>query len=336
MDMVKFLFDTADKKVLYALDCNARSPVSRIAKAARLSRDVVSYRLKRFDENKVILKYHAIIDLAKLGFAAHKLFIRFQNMGEQREQEFIAYVQKSPDVIYAASYDGRFDIVVSFWARTLEELAKASKELERRFGDRIADHQMVSIINGEYSTRGYLAGTKQQIRNSVFGSTPKPVALDELHTKILLILGQDARISAVEIANKLRCSADVVCQRIRKLEHAGVIQGYNLVPNEESYPYIHYKLLLSLHTMSRPEEKKLEEYCRLHQNIWYFCSTLGQWQFEIDLDVASSEEFRRLLRNIKLEFSTIIRDCSVLTVFKTHVYNFFPSIPLPKSHGEWL
>ena len=151
--------------------------------------------------------------------------------------------------------------------------------------------------------------------------------MDEINKKILLELGKDARTSSVDIANKLNLSADAIYNRIKKLEDSGVIQNYNIVPNEENYPFTHYKILMSLHNLNEEEERKLQEYCRTRQNIWYFCTILGPWNFEIDLDVESKEQFRSILRDIKINFSDIIKDYTVMTVFRTNKYNFCPSIP---------
>lgn len=319
--------DLRDKKILHELDFNSRQTISAIAKKLKLSRDIVNYRMKKFEEDKLLLKYYTIIDIAKLGYAAHKNFIRFQNMTEEKEKEFIEFVKNHPRIIYSASYDGAFDIVLSIRARTVEELSETLKDLDQRYGDYLAERRMATIVRGEYCVRDYLVGQKTITkRKYFFGSTSQPIKIDEINKKILLELGKNARASSVALANKLKLSADAIYQRIRKLEQAGIIQNYNIVPNEEIYPFHHYKILITLHNSDEEKEKKLQEYCRLQQNIWYFCTALGPWNFEIDLDVGTSQEFRKILREIKLNFSEMIKDYSVLTIYQTNKYNFYPSV----------
>ncbi|MBI2128983.1 Lrp/AsnC family transcriptional regulator [Candidatus Woesearchaeota archaeon] len=245
-----------------------------------------------------------------------------------KEQEFIRFVQENPNVIYSASYDGKFDIAVSIWAKNVEELAESLKEMEAKFEGYIAERQMATIIRGEYCVRDYLVNKKSHTkRKFFFGSTPFPFKIDVTDKKILLELGNDARVSSVDIANELNLSADAIYKRIKKLESTGIIQNYNIVPNEESYPYIHYKLLISLQNLNAEKERRLHEYCRMQSNIWYFCTTLGPWNFEIDLDVENQGEFRHLLREVKINFSDIIKDYTVMTAFRTNKYNFCPSLP---------
>ena len=316
-----------DKKILYELDFNSRNPVTVIAKKLKISRDVVTYRMKGFVEKGIIQKYHTIIDIAKLGYTAHKYFIRFQSITEEKEKEFIEYVKNHPDIIYSASYDGKFDSVISIWARSVENLSESLREISEKFGSFLGEGEIATIIKGEYSVRNYLIADKKYTKRYFFGSAPQPIKIDDTNKKILIELGKDARITSVEIAKKLDISADAVYQRIDKLEKSGIIQNYNIVPNEEKYPFIHYKLLVSLHNLNKNKKEQLEEYCRQHKNIWYFCTCLGPWNFEIDLDMETSEDFRNFLKELRLNFSGIIKDYTVLTAYKTHKYNFCPSMP---------
>jgi len=325
--MGKVKLDLTDRKILHQLDLNARAPVSIIARRLRLSREVVNYRINKLIENNIISKFHTIIDISKLGYSAHKVFIRFQNMTEEKERQFVEFVKNNENVVYSASYDGKFDIVVSIWAKNIEDLALRLKEIDSKFGNYIAEKQIATIVKGEYNVRNYLVDSKSVRRESFFGSVPQKIKLDDVNRKILFELSKNSRLTVVEISEKVRLSADAVAKRIKLLEKSGVIQGYNIVPNEENYSFIHYKILISLHNLNEERERKFVNYCKSNKNIWYFCSCLGNWNYEIDLDINNASAFREFLRELKINFSDIIKDYSVLTTFKTNKYNFCPSIP---------
>lgn len=324
---MKRKLDLIDRKILHALDCDARQPVSAIARRLRLSREIVSYRMQKFIQENLLLKYFTIIDIAKLGYAAHKQFLRFQNMTEKKELEFYNFVQQHPKLAYSANYEGRFDVVVSILARNVEELGLVIKEIDKNFGPYMAERQMATILRGEYSPRDYLVGNRVKIQqNHFFGSVPKNVIIDDIDKEILFEFSKNARASIMNIAERLKLSADAIYMRIKKLQQSGVLQNYNIVPNEENYPWLHYKILFALHHTDEKTERKLIAYCRSQKNIWYFCQVLGPWDFEIDLDVKDSAEFRSILRGIKLQFSEIIKEYTVMVVFRTNKYNFYPSL----------
>lgn len=320
--------DLTDRKILHELDFNSRQPISRMAKKLGLSREIVSYRMNKFLSEKLLIKYRTIMDISKLGYTAQENYIRFQNMPEEKEKEIIKYIKENPNIIHSFSCDGRFDIVVIIWAKNIKELNRTLKEIDLKFGGHIAERDTASVLQEEYCVRDYLIGKETSTKKRIsFRSMPQQTKIDDIDKKILVELGKDARIPSVEIANKIKLSADAVYKRIKKLESFGVVQNYDIVLNEEIFPYLHYKVLFSLSNFNDEKQKKLEQYCRKDKNIKYFCTILGPWNFEADINAESQAEFRNILRNIKLNFSDIIKDYIVLPVYKTNKYNFCPSIP---------
>jgi Lrp/AsnC family leucine-responsive transcriptional regulator len=59
-------------------------------------------------------------------------------------------------------------------------------------------------------------------------------ALDALDTKILAALAQDARTPMRELAQKIGLSAPSTTERVRRLETAGVIEGYTVRVNPDA------------------------------------------------------------------------------------------------------
>ena len=61
--------------------------------------------------------------------------------------------------------------------------------------------------------------------------------IDELNWKILKHLQNNARLSSAEIGRQVGMSSPAVSERIKKMEDAGIILGYNTVvsPFEAGY-----------------------------------------------------------------------------------------------------
>ena len=51
--------DNVDRRILYALDLDARQPISRLAKKLGISKDVANYRIKKMVDSKLI-KYRIL------------------------------------------------------------------------------------------------------------------------------------------------------------------------------------------------------------------------------------------------------------------------------------
>ena len=73
-------------------------------------------------------------------------------------------------------------------------------------------------------------------------------------------------------------------------------------------------------------QEMLVEYCRVNPNIVYVVEALGPWEFEIDMEVESAEQFREIMMDIKSKFQDIVKDYSALHIYQVHKYNFCPSI----------
>ena len=58
--MVKI--DLKDRKILYELDLNSRQSLTAIGKKVGLKKDVVSYRIKKLEDEGIIKNYYAFID----------------------------------------------------------------------------------------------------------------------------------------------------------------------------------------------------------------------------------------------------------------------------------
>jgi len=321
--------DLKDRKVLYELDRNCRQSNTEIARKVGLSKQVVGFRIQRLIENKVISSFYAVIDVSKLGFTINKNFLRLQNLTKEKENAFIEYAKKNPDVVWAASCDGRYDFIFSTWAKNPEYLNDVIKDLNAKFGQFIYERQIATIIRGQYFPRDYLISQKRErvSQEAFFGAVSQEEKLDETDWKILLQLGINARMSAVEISSKAKISPDAVIDRIKKLERSGVIKHYMIVPNEAVYPYLHYKVLISLRNNSDKIEKDFISYCQTNPNIVYVVKALGQWDFEVDIEVEDMEKLRAILMDLKSHFQNEIKDYSSLNIYQVQKYNFCPSIP---------
>lgn len=320
--------DVKDRKILYELDVNSRQTNSEIAKKVGLSKQVVGFRIKRLVKEKLILFFYSVIDISKLGFTVHKNFLRLQNLDRGKEKELIDFLVNHPNVVWVASCDGKFDLAFGTWAKDMAFLDKTIAELNKKFGECIAERQIATIIRGDYFVRDYLINREKPsaYRESFFGAVPSPVKMDKNDWKILVLLGKNSRITVVEISNEVKLSVDAIAERIKKLEKSGVIKHYNIVPNESKYPYLHYKVLIGFRNVSEDRERSLREYCRTNPNIVYIVKSLGPWEFEIDMEVENAEQFREIMMDIKTQFNDILKDYSALQIYQVHKYNFCPSI----------
>ncbi|MBI4399542.1 Lrp/AsnC family transcriptional regulator [Candidatus Micrarchaeota archaeon] len=318
--------DKYDYRISYELDVNARRPVSEIAKKVGLSKQTVLNRIKKLEHSGVIQKYLTILDTSKFGYTPYKIFIRLQNVNKKSEQEIVDYIREHRNVQWFATCDGSFDLMFNVLAKDALELNRILNQLKAQYGHYIAERDIVIMLFANFYFRDYLIGKEAtEVRKPMyFGAKPQQVKLDEINLKILKLLAQNARTQVVDIANRIKISPDAVRIRIKKLESAGIIQNYVLVLDNSVLGQLHYKVLLRLHTLTQKQEQRLDEFCRLHPNIYFSNKALGYVDFEVNLETRDVNEFRDFMGQLKESFSDVIRDYIILSITKVHKFDFYP------------
>ena len=116
--------DLKDKKILTLLDEDARLSNSQIAKRVQLSKPAIEYRLRRFEQNKVIFSYYTVIDFTRLGYSQYKIYFKFQNITLEDEKNINNYWKNNKNSVWVAQIRGRWDLAISILAKSNFEFAK--------------------------------------------------------------------------------------------------------------------------------------------------------------------------------------------------------------------
>lgn len=326
--------DKKDKIILYELDRNARQPLTKIAKKAKLSRESILYRLQKFKKSGLIRDYLTVIDMARLGFTHYKIFLKLHNITEEKENELISYLCDNPFVTWVSSCDGKYSLILAVKAKSIIELNSFMTQLRNKYWQFIMEQDTSTIVRGQYFHRDYLIGEKGTTERIIdWGGSPEEIKLDEKNIMILDKVSKSTRVTAVEIAKNTKISADSVIQRLKKLEKEKIIQHYLIWPDVNKLLGNYYKVLISLHNINEEKERKLLSYCLENPFIVYSVNTYGGWQFEIDVEVKDIQHFRDLIRDFLNNFSDIVSDYTALNIYEEYKYRFFEKEIL-KAPGE--
>lgn len=317
--------DKTDHKILFELDSDARQSYAKLAKKVRLSQESVRYRVNRLVQNEVIHKFFTVIDGSKLGFAMYKILLKLQNINERKLQEVIDYFRQHKQVVWLATLDGSYDIGMTILVEHILELNNFIEELNNNFSYYINRRLFSVNVLGEFLTRNYLIQKPRELSQQTSYSIQRPRAeIDDFDLQIIRELTFDGRCSAVEIARKIGVSPDTILQRKRRLEQEKIITKYNILINPDSLNMIRYKVLIHLNIFSPERVHKFLDFCRVKDSITYIIKALGQWNYELDMEVTSIDEYRNIMMLIMNDFSDIIREYDTLIIRKIYKYNFYP------------
>jgi len=319
----KFSLDSKDRRILYELDKNSRIPISSLGKKARISREVADYRVRNLLKRGVIRKFLAIIDLSTLGYTHYKICIQLRGMSEKKEKEFVQSLVGNPFVSWVASCDGPYSMAFAIRAKDMFQLSRQLQSAIGEYGDYFIEKDIAPIVEAQHFNRDYLVGKSGSERQVTWGGPLRRVELDETYFEILDVLAKNSRATSTEIAGMLGMSPDGVIGRIKKLEAAGTLKGYMVFLNNALAGQLYYKVLVSFKEMTPDEEKSVSSFCRDHPNIVYTVKTFGKWDFEMDIEVKNTVEFRRVMRDFVNRFSGLIKRYYPLNIYEEYKFDFF-------------
>ena len=124
--------DALDVKILASLQADASRPIAEIAEAVHLSQNACWRRIKRLEDDGVIVKRVALLDAEKLGVGV-TVFVSVR-AGEHTEkwlESFTAAVRKIPEVVEFYRMAGEVDYLLKLQVENIAAYDRVYKSLIR-------------------------------------------------------------------------------------------------------------------------------------------------------------------------------------------------------------
>ena len=183
----------------------------------------------------------------------------------------------------------------------------------------------MTTIEVIYFGRDYFTKKIREIKSlPYFGGETEIIKLDKTNLQILNLISENARISSVEIAQKIDVSPNTVMLRLKEMKKLGIIQGFKPLIHLENTHYSGYKALIKFQNITEQKEKEIIDYLKINVNIVGIIKLIGLWDFEIEFEVETKEQMLNLTRNIRDKFKDVIKEFDVIPLFHEYKYNFFP------------
>ncbi len=315
--------DLKDKKILHELDKNSRIPSSQIAKKVGLSSEAVNYRIKKLEKEEIITQYQLIINLAKLDIIQFKICLALQYIKEEQLKLIINKLKKNNAVKWIVSSKGNWDLILSLETNSLEKIDNLKNNILELFKGSIREKAISILVEAETYPRNYLLDEKNLTSSRTIMKKDSIVKLDDVDSTILKELTKNARISLVDLAEKLKSTPRIINYRIKQLEKKRVILGYKIAIDYEKLGIRFFKLFIYLGKAQEEKIKSLVDYFINHKNIIHNVRVIGNWDFEPEIEVYSEEKFDEILVELKEEFSEIIQKIDIITISKEHKFVYF-------------
>lgn len=314
--------DKKDHHILFELDRNSRQSINDLAKKTKLSRDVVAYRMKRLEEENLIKKYTAIIDFSKFGHSIIRLYLQLQNTTLEMEEEMAQFLVRQPNTLTVYKTDGKYQLAVGFLVKDLYSYQRTYEEFLKKYRRFIAGKNVSTFLDYIHYHRNYLVEKKLHDFTSLSMGSFVPFQYDEKDILLLNTIKENARISLLELAQKLKMTPTGAKYKLRNLEKNKVIVAYKLLIDTGKLGYEYYKVDLELEDITIVPA--LREYITRHPNVVYRNIIVGGSDFEFDCELKSQHDFYQLMDELKSLFPQKIRRSFYYKALKIYKYSYFP------------
>jgi Lrp/AsnC family transcriptional regulator for asnA, asnC and gidA len=145
--------------------------------------------------------------------------------------------------------------------------------------------------------------------------------LDLYDKKILYELDIDSRISASNIAKKIKLPKETVNYRIKRLKNSGIVKNYYTIINASRLGYLYYKVFLKFEKFSTKTEKDLIKFILHDKNCINLRIMEGSYDVSFLTTHQNPNKFKAFLYQIIDSFGSTISDKSIHSITTTHKLN---------------
>ena len=315
--------DLKDRKILYELDKDCRQSYRSIGRKVGLSKDVVASRVKKLQENGVLLGFFTVYDYLRLGFTPLRFYIKYQYITPHIKKEIIDHFVNCKYSTVVSSVEGSFDLATVMLVKNVTDIYPFWQETLDKYGDYF-EKRVFSIYMGESVYRsGYLVDEKDDSsKTKVIRGILKPgwekVEHDDLDFNIMKLLSLNARIPTIEIANKLNTTAFTINNRIKKLIDSGIIVEFRTFQDMSKFGYKFFKvdLFLKEHNKIHQITKYIEE----NPALFAVDYTLGYADLELELFLKNVNQLHQIIEDISTKYPKVVRKYTYFTAVEPHKF----------------
>jgi len=330
--------DQKDRKILYHLLVNSRQSFNSIGKKVGLSKNVVAFRIKRLEEEGIIINYPTIIQPALIGWGVARYYYTFQFVTPEKKQEIIEYFINSDIVTYVAELEGSYDLQVNMYIislRNLEYPFKSPKlflkftsfydETQKKYRKYIDEQTMNVFYKSTNFLSIFLLDEKDFPPSTIpmSLSTFKEVQIDKLDFEILRKLAVNARIPTVKLAHDLNVTTATVKNHIKRLLEEKIVMNFSAFIDTTKIGVYFYKVEINLKDYEKKQE--IIAYIKKNKNISLVTESFGRG---VDLDfgffLQNMTQLQDIINDLSSKFPETIKNFKYFRTVNQLKYNLMP------------
>jgi len=320
--------DLLDRKIMYLLSRNARFSESSIAKALKISKEVVHYRIKRLQKKGFLHGFITVLDEEKLGLSVYRINLTlYPSYSFQRLLDSLLADSRVTNVIHLNS---RLDIQLTATTSDAREFDRFFDTFLHEHHTLIKDYTISTFLEEHYlgldfllentAEQPHISERKGSAFQREFAERKRDqysLKLDEKDHQILNKIVMNSRLPILQLSQSLGLAPTSVKKRLSTMVTAGVIKHFIPYASFSFLGYHWYFLHLRTKNVKQPS---FLEFLRQHPNIIWLSRHMGKWNYHLSIFTRNNTEFNQVVQEVQGHLGDSLIDYSSSTVFKQYKY----------------
>jgi DNA-binding Lrp family transcriptional regulator len=312
-------------KLLTALACayhRAHTPVSLIARAAKLQPHTVRRNLDRLQEDGIVTP-RAFIDVYRLGYTQFEVSYAIASSTTHGAASFLKTLVTSKLVAWVGEYSGEFQYVATVCCKTPQDLAS--------FLASTTKHSRVTITNRALAVRiRYTEFPLRMLSHRVACDEPMSfgvsgtLQIDPTDHTMLSLLSSDASYSTRDLARALGLSQTAIQHRQARLEQNGIIVGYTYVTDFSKLGFQAFSIIVTTKSHTELLTRRILAFCKQTIEVSYLAESVGAYDYKIGVLLREPARINTIAQSLTESISDEIAAISTLTAFDYRKVDRYP------------
>jgi len=289
-----------DKKLLAYLYNDSREPNTKLAKQLKISREQVSYRIKKFESEGIIKGYIPLINYNRLGYnIINLIFLKFNK--QSYAEKFKNHIKQNKNRITTVEVLSKYDLGILLVFKNEQERNEYISEMLGSYSNEIRDYLIIEPYYSEFYPLKFLGHPELQPR--VFHEYKlKEYKLDEKEKKILSVLNKNANAKIIDIAKQTNLSAELIVYKLKKLKQENVLLSTRAYFDMEKTGFFYSIILINLPNFSKQNQEKLKDFAKKSNYVDSLMFCAGKPNFYIQIFHKDVLELHKVLNELKQTF----------------------------------
>src|SRR3989344_8884502 len=301
-----------DYKLLSYLYHGYNEPLSKIAKATKLSRDQVEYRINKYLKEGLIRNFIPIFDWSKFDYKVLAiLLLRFEK--PIMAEDFSKTLIKDKNCMSYGKVYGEYDLYLNCIFKDEKEFNEFISKLFENESYFITEYVLIKPQFVELYPLKFLNHLNRE-DYVISSESKKEIKLDNIDLKILKTLSENGRTRLIDVAIKSKISSELALYRLKKLKLEKILLGNRIQFNMSLLGYSFTLILINFRNFSDKNKEKIKSFVKTFKNANSLIFNLQKPNCIIQLFHKEDREVKEAIEKIRTLFKEDSIEIEVLQI----------------------